>query len=834
MNILFLTISKITDINVRGIYTDLMRKFRDEGHNVFIVSPAERRYGAPSRLIEANGIKILKVKTLNLQKTNIIEKGIGTILLQFQYLKAIQKFLDNEKFDLVLYTTPPITFTKVIKRLKDRDDAQTYLLLKDIFPQNAVDLGAIRNGGLLHRYFIRKEKALYAVSDHIGCMSPANVSYILSHNPQLNPAIVEVCPNSIELQGLSIDEEKKKDIRSKYGIAHSDKVFIYGGNLGKPQGLDFLTKVIEANQSLKHCFFLIVGTGTEYNRIKSWFELKKPANALLLPGLPKAEYDMLLQASDVGLIFLDKRFTIPNFPSRLLPYLEFKMPVIAATDASTDIGRIAEENGFGFSVLSGDLKKMNQHINNLVESQELMETMGRRGYEFLLNNYTVEQSYPIILKHLSGKLSEAYVAAKRSDNNNDQILISEDQLKKKGESHKLPIPHHQFSGTAVDKQSDNFRTSGKKIAILNQNSGYLMIDLANAYHKAGYEVTLVTGRLIERDKPLADGIKVLKIIPYNRSTTVKRLITWNLGTLQMLLLLWMKLRKHKLIIVSNPPFAPLLPLLVNNYFHLLIYDIYPNALYEMRVFANKSFVIKMWEKANKKVFAKADRIITISGGMQSVLQRYAGEKEVEVIPVWTDNTFLKPIPKEENTFITAHALQGKFVVMYSGNLGLSHDVGIIPELAMHINDPNIYFLIIGEGEKKRYLEQKIKDYSLTNIKLLPFQPASEIPKTLSSADIAIVTLGKNASKLSVPSKTFNLMSVGAIILSIAHPDSELARLTERFNFGKSFKKTQLKKIINFIKETAYDEDKYREYKMNSLNASKEFDKEINCQRFISK
>ena len=373
----------------------------------------------------------------------------------------------------------------------------------------------------------------------------------------------------------------------------------------------------------------------------------------------------------------------------------------------------------------------------------------------------------------------------------------------------------------------------KKITILNQDSGYLMIDLANTYHSAGYQVTLVTGRLVNRNKALADGVRLVKIIRYNRKTTAKRILTWSMAALQMLAVIWFRLRKHKLLIVSNPPFAPLLPLLVPNKFDLLIYDVYPDALHEMGVFSKKSVVVKLWEKANKKVFEKAGRIITISHGMQGVLQAYAGKKEAEVIPIWTDNDFLKPVSRAENPFIKTQNLRDKFVVMYSGNLGKSHDVEIIPELARMTDDPDIFFLIIGDGEKKQLLEQKINAYHLANIKLLPFQPASELPNTLSAADIAIVTLGKDASKLSVPSKTYNLMSVGAVILTIAHRDSELASLTQKFNFGKNFQQNRLDEISGFIKEVASDDARYRRYKMNALKASKEFDKEINCKKFIS-
>ncbi len=357
MNILFLTLVKIKTLEERGIYTDLLRKFRDEGHKVFVVSPTERRDNKPTQLFQELGANILNVRTFNLQKTNLIEKGLGTLAIEYQYLKAAKKYFSSIKFDLILYSTPPITFAKVIDLIKKRDNAYSYLLLKDIFPQNAVDMRMFKKNGLLHKFFLKKERKLYELSDMIGCMSEANKTYILNHNSWINPKKVEVNPNSIEPIESSSTLEDRIGTKKKFGLPLDKMIFVYGGNLGKPQGLDFLLETIESSKN-QNVFFLVVGSGTEYNRIEKWFVEKDISNALLMAGLIKEDYDMLLEACDVGMIFLDKHFTIPNFPSRLLSYLEMKMPVIAATDPNTDIGKVIENNNSGCRVLSGDILSM--------------------------------------------------------------------------------------------------------------------------------------------------------------------------------------------------------------------------------------------------------------------------------------------------------------------------------------------------------------------------------------------------------------------------------------------------------------------------------------------
>ena len=404
-NLIFLTMSRMTSIDQSGIYPDLLRRFRLDGWNIYVVTPRERSLRQATGLSESVGAHILGVKTLNLQKTNAIEKGLGQVLVESQYKAAIKKYLSDVKFDLVLYSTPPITFPKVIAYLKRQNpQAMTYLLLKDIFPQNAIDLGMMSTSGVkgvLYRFFRRKEKKLYALSDYIGCMSPANVEYVVRHNPEVDPVKVEVAPNSVDLNvnlNLNLNDNDKLSIREKYNLPTDRPVFIYGGNLGKPQGIPFLMECLEANAKRTDCHFVVIGTGTELPKLKAWYDnLNINRNVTVMEGLPKAEYDELVRSCDVGLIFLDHRFTIPNFPSRLLSYLENGMPVLCATDPNTDMGRIAEENGFGYWCESNSVEAFTAILDRMIAADR--KAMGEKGYKFLCENYTVENTYNAITSH---------------------------------------------------------------------------------------------------------------------------------------------------------------------------------------------------------------------------------------------------------------------------------------------------------------------------------------------------------------------------------------------------------------------------------------------------
>lgn len=399
MNVLFLSLG-FPERSDRNIYSDLMQEFGHRGNQVYVVCQRERRFGKQTELNLENGIHVLRVKTGNITKTNVFEKGISTVLIESQFKKAIIRYFRGIKFDLILYSTPPITFEKVVKFLKNRDNCKTYLLLKDIFPQNAVDIGMIKRGSFIWRYFRMKEKRLYKISDYIGCMSKANVEYVLKHNPGIDKTKVEICPNSINPSEIS-GNINKDVLREKYGIPTNAVTYIYGGNLGRPQGIDFVIEVIDYLKDRSDIFFLLVGSGTEYYRLYNYIQKRKHHNVMLIEKLPKDEYDQLLQSCDVGLIFLDPRFTIPNFPSRLTAYMEYSLPVVAATDVNSDLKDTLEQGQCGGWTESGDLLGFTSLLEKLAKEPDLRLQMGKNGRKYLEEHYSVVTSYEIITKHIS-------------------------------------------------------------------------------------------------------------------------------------------------------------------------------------------------------------------------------------------------------------------------------------------------------------------------------------------------------------------------------------------------------------------------------------------------
>ncbi len=399
LRVVFFTVAPIGSIAESGVYTDLVREFAARGCDVTVISPAESRYGVQPGVSVEDGVRVLRVLTGGVTKVrSALRKGVATLLMEHRFMSAIRRHLKGERFDLVLYTAPPVNVDRIVRHFKRQTRCHSYLMLKDIFPQNAVDLGMMRHGGLVWRHFRQREKRLYGVSDTIGCMSRANVRYVLDHNPEVEPSKVEVCPNSIS--PIPAPVRKSGAARAWLGIPNHTFLLVYGGNLGVPQGIGFLLEVLDHFRNREDVYFVIAGSGTEYPRIKEHLVRGGHLNAQLVESMPRRDFTALLADADAGLVLLDRRFTIPNFPSRLTSYLEAGLPVISATDTQTDLPQVLAESGCGIGVESGDLAGFARAVDSMMSDPAGTLEMGVRARRLLEDRYTVAHSYHLIMSHL--------------------------------------------------------------------------------------------------------------------------------------------------------------------------------------------------------------------------------------------------------------------------------------------------------------------------------------------------------------------------------------------------------------------------------------------------
>ncbi|NVN94891.1 MAG: glycosyltransferase family 4 protein [Bacteroidetes bacterium] len=377
--------------------------------------------------------------------------------------------------------------------------------------------------------------------------------------------------------------------------------------------------------------------------------------------------------------------------------------------------------------------------------------------------------------------------------------------------------------------------NNKKYILVCQATRYLLIDILNVFAENNCEIILYTGEVRIANTPLNSKIIVKKLIYYNSSTIFKRLFTWLVFTFQCFFLLLFKSKKHEVIYVTTPPFLVFLGLffkkLFNQTFHLLIWDLYPDVMVNFNVIKRNGYIHRIWSKSNKYIFNNASNVFTISESMAEAINKYSANIKVKIIPNWVDSRFITPLEKTNNPFAIQFHQTDKLTVMYSGNFGETHDLESIIEVAKMNNNKNISFFIIGEGAKKKKIEDLIKKDNIDNITILPLQSSEILPYSLTTADIGVVTLGEGAENVSVPSKTYYMMAAGTAILALANKNSELSRLVNKYEIGRVIRPGDIQNIIIFVNEMYQNKIALNKFKQNSRNASFNFTPE-NAKKYF--
>ena len=403
MNIFFISLDDFNTLEAHGTYSDVLREFVKQGDYVCAISPtadANRR----GVIHDSKLCDIIKPLIIDSQKTSMIQKGLSIATISRRIIHEIHgsSILKKKRFDLILYATPPVTIAPVIEAIKrETSYAMSFLMLKDMWPQVAIDVGMLNTQGikgLMVTILKHYERRLYHVSDWIGCMSPANMKYLRDHNNEIPSQKLILCPNSMEPFEV---ESNATFQREKYGIEQNDIVLLYGGNIGKMQGIPYLCECLCAVESFNHVKFVVCGNGTEYEALKKYISTRRLKHTILINGLPREQFEALTKACDYGMVYLDWRATTPNFPSRILPYMNNAKPIIACTDTATDVGNIIQDNGFGWWVPSNDVNAFVEVINKVIDNPGYAD-MCSRSREYLIKHFTSKDTVAIIKSVIAG------------------------------------------------------------------------------------------------------------------------------------------------------------------------------------------------------------------------------------------------------------------------------------------------------------------------------------------------------------------------------------------------------------------------------------------------
>lgn len=407
MKVLFITMELICDINKRSLYTDVLREFQKQGHQITVISANEKRNWVNEQRewikCENEEIRYILAKTGNITKNNnFILKGIAVVLAGYQYIRAYRKSNINEKYDLIICTTPSVTFEPMVRYAHKIGGGRVTLLLKDMWPYDLVFDNILSTKGIkgmAYKYFDRIAKKLYRESDMIGCMSPKNIEFLIKSTGDVSLSNkVKLVPNSID----ALPRDYVKDrllLRRNYGIPLDKVVFVYGGNLGAAQGIEFAIEAIDEASKIEDTYFLIVGNGTHADLVKSHFD--KYDNVRYMNAIDRDSFESLVYACDVGLTFLVWSCHTPNYPSRILSYMQAGLPIICCTDDTSDVGVIAEQNGWGTWCPSNDILKFVDKVKIYMD-ERVRILAGEKSRSFVENEYSSKKTYELIIEDSRG------------------------------------------------------------------------------------------------------------------------------------------------------------------------------------------------------------------------------------------------------------------------------------------------------------------------------------------------------------------------------------------------------------------------------------------------
>tara|TARA_Y100001968_G_C19411604_1_gene746619 strand:+ start:673 stop:1890 length:1218 start_codon:yes stop_codon:yes gene_type:complete len=374
------------------MYKDLMIELNNSGEKVFIICPNNKKAKKKYKFFDLEDkLRVFRIPINWINSKNLYVRGILELILPLSQLAILLYINFSSKINLIISSTPPITSVFAIAPIKLITKAKWNLILRDITPQNAVDLQLLRKyspGWLILR---SSEYLSYLFADRIGCMSPKNKSYIIKENKWISSLSKKIY--MLE-NWLSVSQEA--DLTSKNSIdlkQSQDLNLLLAGTIGRAQPVEYLIEYFSKIKSRQSNIFLsIIGDGIKTKWLTKKIISDNLTNVKYFKKKKKEDYIIFAKKYDIGLVILDPRFTIPNIPSRIISYWASKLPVLIITNKSSDAyNYIIKPANAGWEINIDNYPESFTLIHQLAEKpKEYFKEMGFNGFCALKKLYNAD------------------------------------------------------------------------------------------------------------------------------------------------------------------------------------------------------------------------------------------------------------------------------------------------------------------------------------------------------------------------------------------------------------------------------------------------------------
>lgn len=366
------------------MFHELAVELTRRGHQVTVITPGFNNNAVITTECLDN-VAIWRFKSGPIKDVGKIARAVNESLLSLRAWKAIQKLIQSDTFDGIVYYSPSIFWGALVKKIKKRCNCPAYLVLRDLFPQWVIDAGMLRQGSIFERYFRVFEKYSYKQADRIGLMSEKNLEIFQVENKGFP---CEVLRNWAETTNTSLPKNNQLSLRSKLNL-NNKIIFFYGGNIGHAQDMANLMRLVRNMSAHVNAHFLFVGQGDEVGLINSLAQEWRLTNFTYLPSVSQEEFKLILAEVDVGLFSLSARHTAHNFPGKLLGYMVHSLPILGSVNVGNDLLDIVNAHQAGYIHINGEDEELLASAEQLYADQGLRESLGKNAYTLLEEQFSV-------------------------------------------------------------------------------------------------------------------------------------------------------------------------------------------------------------------------------------------------------------------------------------------------------------------------------------------------------------------------------------------------------------------------------------------------------------
>ena len=373
---------------------DLSREFARQGHSLYVLLPAPDQ-SEPWMLEEFDGAQVLRLKAPKTKDIGYVRRTVAELVMPFVMLRNLRKSpLANERWDGVVWYAPSIFHGPLVSALKKSSACKSYLIIRDIFPEWAVDMG-LMGRGLLYSFFDAVARYQYSVADVIGVQTLGNRRYFepwLEHPGRH----LEVLQN-----WLGKPSQMLCSIRVDQTVLAARKVLVYAGNMGVAQGMDILLDLADKLRSRPDVGFLFVGRGSDLARLKAATQDRQLDNVVFFDEIDPDEIPDLYAQCDAGIVALDPRHKSHNIPGKFLTYMQSGLPVLANINAGNDLAKMIRDARVGQVCETNQVDKLLLLTEKLLDQIQTDSGMSARCIALYQREFAVESTVKQIVAALS-------------------------------------------------------------------------------------------------------------------------------------------------------------------------------------------------------------------------------------------------------------------------------------------------------------------------------------------------------------------------------------------------------------------------------------------------